>query len=239
MVAIYKITSPSGKVYIGQSRRIKDRFAYYKALRTKDQPKLHNSFLKYGVDKHIFELVHELPSDVDQNVLNTYEILYMDLYRSVGIELLNLKEGGSNGKAAPETIEKLRLLRLGTKYSSETKAKISNSHKNKKKSPSHVENMRKANIGKILSKEHKNNIKKGNKRWHAEIGFTKEDIYKFSKPVIQYSKSGEKIKEWKSISDAARELNSHVSNISRACRNPNKKFAAGFMWKYPDSTPEK
>ena len=57
---IYKITSPSGKVYIGQSIDIKRRFTSYKTLnKSKRQVKLYNSFVKYGVENHIFETIEE------------------------------------------------------------------------------------------------------------------------------------------------------------------------------------
>ena len=45
---IYKITSPSGKIYIGQSKDINLRIIYYKNARCKCQQKLYYSILKYG-----------------------------------------------------------------------------------------------------------------------------------------------------------------------------------------------
>lgn len=59
MKGIYKITSPSGKIYIGQSKDINKRFkAYYRKL-GKSQPRLYNSFKKYGIENHIFEVIEE------------------------------------------------------------------------------------------------------------------------------------------------------------------------------------
>lgn len=40
---IYKITSPSGKKYIGQTVKLKERIYYYKTLRCKKQSKIFNS----------------------------------------------------------------------------------------------------------------------------------------------------------------------------------------------------
>ena len=57
MIRIYKITSPSGKVYIGQSIDIERRWKKYKKLDCKGQPKLYRSFNKYGVDAHKFEII--------------------------------------------------------------------------------------------------------------------------------------------------------------------------------------
>lgn len=57
---IYKIISPSNKIYIGQSIDIKRRFRQYREPnRNKKHPKLNNSFLKYGIDNHTFEIIEE------------------------------------------------------------------------------------------------------------------------------------------------------------------------------------
>lgn len=64
MIGIYKITSPTKKVYIGQSVNIERRFLVYKKLNCKKQPRLYDSFRKYGVDKHKFEILCECEADV-------------------------------------------------------------------------------------------------------------------------------------------------------------------------------
>ena len=54
---------------------------------------------------------------------------------------------------------------------------------------------------------------------------------KLMKPVLQFSKNGEFIKEFSSIHEAAQEMNtSHVS-ISNAC-NGKSKSSCGFIWKF-------
>ena len=59
MTGIYKITSPKNRVYIGQSVNIKSRWSRYKKRLPKSQIKLNRSFLKYGVENHLFEVVEE------------------------------------------------------------------------------------------------------------------------------------------------------------------------------------
>ena len=55
---IYKITNPEGKVYIGRSKNIEIRFKRYSQYKTANiQPKLFNSFDKYGFENHIFEIL--------------------------------------------------------------------------------------------------------------------------------------------------------------------------------------
>lgn len=117
IAGIYKITSPSGRVYIGQSWDIKRRWYKYKSeVPDLGQPKLCASFNKYGAKSHIYEICHELPPDTHQSVMDVYEILYISIYRDIKVRLLNVKEGGSGGR-----------------HSDETKAKISRSQKGVRK----------------------------------------------------------------------------------------------------------
>lgn len=88
---IYKITSPSGKIYIGQSKDIKKRWSYYKKLHCKAQVKLYNSFKKYGVALHAFDVLKEC----DSKELNRLEIHYINLFNTFNTENgLNLNGGG-------------------------------------------------------------------------------------------------------------------------------------------------
>lgn len=108
ITGIYKITSPSGKIYIGQSWNIYKRWnSYRKGHNCKNQRLLYHSLLKYGHSGHVFEILHELPFDVSQEALDNYEQLYMDAFTDCGKVLLNIRSGGSRGKLSDET--KLRI----------------------------------------------------------------------------------------------------------------------------------
>jgi group I intron endonuclease len=74
MGVIYKITSPSGKVYIGQSTRLRNRIAHYKGLHCKRQPLIYASILKYGWDAHLFEVIEENVSEESLNERETFWI---------------------------------------------------------------------------------------------------------------------------------------------------------------------
>lgn len=128
IVGIYKITSPSGKVYIGQSWNIYLRWQSYRKKYKQNQPKLNNSFAKYGVENHAFEIAHELPSDVEQAILDRYEQLYCDLLKGAGVGLLNLREGKRGGKLSDEAKNKLSRYwtgrNIGRKHNPETVEKI-------------------------------------------------------------------------------------------------------------------
>lgn len=88
---IYKITSPSGKIYIGQSTDIKTRINYYSRQKCKAQILLYNSIKKYGWKKHNFEIVRYCSS----KQLNKLEKYYIDLFKTFNSKLgMNLRDGG-------------------------------------------------------------------------------------------------------------------------------------------------
>ena len=134
MVGIYKITSPTGRVYIGQSWNLEQRLNAYKQLKCTKQPKLHSSLLKHGWVNHTFETVHTLPVDINQATLNTYETFYWQQYLDCNIQMLNIKEPGSNGKHSQESKQKIIDSKVGKKRSAETVKKISDSLKGIKRS---------------------------------------------------------------------------------------------------------
>lgn len=136
---IYRITSPSGSVYIGQSRGIRYRrnnhLSAYK--RRKSSTVLKRSFDKYGFDKHIFEVIHELPKDVSLEILNTYELFYINAYKGAGILVLNSGESSLGGSVTDEVRQKLRTSHLGQKAW----------NKGKKLSPEHIAKLKTAQLG--------------------------------------------------------------------------------------------
>jgi group I intron endonuclease len=130
ITGIYKITSPVGKIYIGQTRHLLDRFSNhrYAIVANSTRPIVQSLFL-YGHEAHSFELIHELPIDVDSETMDIYEQFYIDAYRDCGIELLNLREAGMSAKMHPSTKEYLSKIRIGVPKSEEHKLKISKANK--------------------------------------------------------------------------------------------------------------
>jgi len=181
MVGIYKITSPSGAVYIGQSWDIKERLKDYTKGRCPYQTRIHHSICKYGHKNHVFKVIHELPADIDQETLNRFEQFYMDAYRDCGIELMNLREAGSAGKLSDETKRKLSEANKGKaspnkgrtgwfKHTEEWKLKNSlramgnKSKTGQKNSPEAIKKTADANRGKPRSDEVKRRISIANKK---------------------------------------------------------------------------
>jgi group I intron endonuclease len=103
---IYKITSPTNRVYIGQGVNIEKRWKTYKVLDCKTQRRLYNSLVKYGVEKHIFEII-EL---CELEVLNVNERKWQEYYNSTGRQGLNClltKTGDKSGKLCEATKKKM------------------------------------------------------------------------------------------------------------------------------------
>lgn len=150
MIGIYKITSPSGRVYIGQSINIKLRFSAYKKLRCKEQPRLFNSLNKYGVEAHIFEVVIEC----SVNELNDLERYYQEVFNTVkvGLNCLLTKTNDRCGEHSEETKAIMKAKRKLMVISPETCKKISLAHKGKKFTDEHKANLSKVRKG-LLSGE--------------------------------------------------------------------------------------
>jgi group I intron endonuclease len=217
MIGIYKITSPSNRIYIGQSVNIQKRFTSYKRMYIKNekQTKLHRSFLKYGVENHKIELVCECI----ESELNNYERYYQELFNCLnnGLNCRLTKTNDKSGKLSKETLKKMSEISMGNQnwlgktHTQETKDKISLANKGKKHSD-------------------EANKRKGRKGVKSE----KKGI--FSKhpscvKVIQLDLNNNFIKEWNCLMDIKRELNYHIGNVS-GCLKGRLKTYKSFKWKY-------
>jgi len=101
----------------------------------------------------------------------------------------------------------------------------------KKNGLKNVENGHIKKLGDMWGKINgKRNVESGHFDKIRELG-TQAAKIKNSKPILQYSKSGQFIKKWDSMSDVSRELNIPQSNIS-VCASGKTKSAGGFIWKY-------
>ena len=89
---LYKITSPSNKVYIGQTRNLSGRKSCYKYLRCKGQPLLYNSLKKYSWDNHVFEIIKE--GFMTTQEINKEEIKLILKYKNLKTSL-NISDGGN------------------------------------------------------------------------------------------------------------------------------------------------
>jgi group I intron endonuclease len=200
---VYMITcNITGKNYVGSTKNPNRRWRDYRSLRCKTQVKLYNSFKKYGIENHTFEIVWS----GELNEMLKYETLIgwgFDVLEETGLNIMLPKYGDIYSPMNEERIEACRLrmvgntICLGNKHSEETKHKIG-----------------KSNLGKPRSKELRDRLSKY-----------------CVKPVLQYDLEGNFVKEWFSISQACKALGLFTTNVSKSCKSQNKTVG-GFYWKY-------
>lgn len=153
MVCIYKIISPTGKVYIGQTINFKNRSKRYKCLDCKDQVKIYRSLLKYGVESHKFEII-----ECKREELNTLEELYKKKFieefgweKALFCQLkdregsiksaetkLRISKAKKGIKFTQEWKNKISKAKIGFQYTEEAKKRISEAKKGKKQSKEHI-----------------------------------------------------------------------------------------------------
>ena len=127
-IGIYKITSPSGKIYIGQSICIRKRWKSYINNPNNKQYHLYRSFNKYGLDTHNFEIIHYCKVEE----LNELERYYQDFYDCIGRNGLNCILQKTDAKPyirSKELNHRMSLKNKGKKMSKESRLKMSKARK--------------------------------------------------------------------------------------------------------------
>ena len=152
---IYRIKSPSGKIYVGQTTNLCKRKSYYKNLVCKTQTKIYLSLLKYGWEQHVFEIVEEIENYTTET-LNEREIYwkqyYLDLVDNNWSQVLfcQLHDGVVDKKKIIEySLNKCgeNNSMYGKQHSIKTKEKISKANKGKKRSEEDKMKMKEHNSG--------------------------------------------------------------------------------------------
>ena len=110
MGVIYKLTSPSGKSYIGQTKRsietrIKEHFKCFGNCIA-----LENAIKKYG-DKMTYEILLE----TNDEQLNYYETRMIDVYDTMEPRGYNIRTGGQVSTHSELSCERMRQAKLGIK----------------------------------------------------------------------------------------------------------------------------
>jgi hypothetical protein len=125
MIGIYKIISPTRKVYIGQSIDIERRWREHKKIIKGKHTKFYHSLQKYGEKEHIFEILEEC--DVcDLSVKETfYKTQFINEFGWDNALFCFLVDGINGGYLCQETKDKISNGLIGRKLSEETKLKIS------------------------------------------------------------------------------------------------------------------
>lgn len=240
--AVYKLTDPSGKVYIGMTRR-KPKERWDSGWGYKGNHRFSEAIEKYGwanIKKEVIEehLTEEDASNLEKSLIKEYDACNPQ-------KGYNTLEGGKSGyhfKHTEEAKEKISeaSVRLwqseehrrkmsegasgknnpfyGRHHTEETRQKILKWHRehpmSEEQKQIQVERLRKANTGTKRSRE---SVEKAAKaKW---------------KPVAQFTKDGEFVRQWDSAKEACEALGIHKSTLCQCCRGI-KKSAGGYVWEY-------
>jgi group I intron endonuclease len=228
MICIYKIESPSGKIYIGQTRNLNKRLEVYKNIRCKKQRKLYNSLLKYGYENHKINILEEC----DISSLNEKEVFYIEKFKTFETDHgMNLTKGGLHSTMSEETKRKLSEGRIGEKhhfygkkFNKEWREKLSKSHIGIVKDKKWRENLSKSHMGIRLTDFQKKVL------YDSKIGKI-SSLCKNSKKIGQYNLNDELIKIWDCAMDLKRKYNWNNKNIGAVCRG-ERNIAYNFKWKF-------
>lgn len=260
---IYKLTSPSGKSYIGQTINPKERYNCFLNLNKKyGGDKIDRARKKYGPENFVYEIL-EIVNNSDPNIvsekLNELEILYIKQYDTLN-NGYNLNDGGSyntNTNSRYKISESLCEHYTnnpnpfkGKQHSIKTKQIISEkmkkyyeTHDSPWKNKTHSDEVRKklSEYAKLRTKEKNHFFGKQ----HSDE--TKEKISKSnSKAVLQIDKdTNEIINEFPSIIAAEKHfgVKEHSSTIIYICKQKQKngktlKTWKGFKWEYKNKRNE-
>lgn len=134
---IYKLTSPSGRIYIGQTTDLLRRFREYTNKKCKSQVKLYHSLSKYGFNNHNFDVIDYCHVDI----LNDRERFYQEYFNATGKMGLNLKlthTATRSGKLSKEVRERISTSNVGKhNHDDRVRKLISEAHKGKTISEAH------------------------------------------------------------------------------------------------------
>jgi group I intron endonuclease len=229
-IGIYTITNnTTNKVYIGCSKNIKARLLNHKSFLKKNKHAnmhLQRAFNKYGEESFDFEILEECKEEYLYsqehywcNLLNVHN-------RQYGYNILGTTPT-RNCIFSDETKLKMSIARKGLIRSKEHCNNISIGKKGmtspnlgKKHSEATKLQMRKSHLGKLISEETR---KKHSVRMTGKISSC-------SKSVLQFDLNNNFIKEFKSITDASKELKISRLTIINSINKIHRKNKL-YIWK--------
>jgi group I intron endonuclease len=201
MGIIYKITSPSNRIYVGQTNDFNKRlFSHKHSIKKKNCSHviLINSFKKHGFDEHIFEIIEEC----DDCLLDEKEIYWikkLNTFNSDNPFGMNMTLGGEGQRGKLDERRKAIAINNLFKNGNPFKGKH-HTEENKKLISKRTSEWNKKN-GKIIPK------------WGAEKG-----RLKVIKPVLCYDLDGNFLMEFVSYTEAGKWLNKGVNIVRDAVK---------------------
>ena len=237
---IYKITSPTNKVYIGQSNDVRRRILTY--LEPKgglSQVRLKASFNKHGIDLHSLIILEEC----EESLLNERERYWQEYYNVLGKSGLNCKMTTTLDKSGMLSDETKKLIGSKTKGTTKTcqstMKKVYQYAKDKtflkeyvslreaeRQTGIHASSIGHSIKGRGYSKS------AGGYLWsYNKLQFHFGNVGPIGKVIQQFTLDDIFIEEFESICSAAKQLNISKSGIIRCCKGKQKQ-CGGFTFKY-------
>lgn len=213
MIGIYKITSPSNKIYIGQSINIEKRFKQYITFKSNSiGPKLFNSLNKYKPENHVFEIIEECSLEQlnEREIYWKQEIINMLGWKQVLFCELYDRGGGPRNE--------------------ETKRKMSIKHQEYLTKPEII--LKRKTQCKLKATKEIREKAVNNTNWEErnnKLRKVKRNIK--NKPINQYNLEGKFIKEWESSSSICKHYETRIQNLNACLRGIYKTYM-GYIWKY-------
>lgn len=235
---IYKHTSPSGKVYIGQTCK-KPIERWNGGRGYKRSPHFYSAILKYGWDNIKHEIITTYLTKKEADWVEKYLIAY---YHSTdnryGYNITKGGEGSYGYRCSEEKKKKIGEANKGHIHTEETRNKMSISHKGMYLSDEIKQKISIANKGKIRTEESKERMSEAQKKWFLEHPERRIELSKIAsergKPVNQLDMDGNFIRTFKSAKDAAIAIGSHGTSITKCCMG-KKGSHRNFKWEYANN----
>lgn len=241
---VYSHTSPSGKVYIGQTTNIKRRWGYQGEQylhKKKDGDYVQRLFaraiLKYSWGNFEHKILLEGISKSEADYAERYLIRWYKIHNLS----YNISDGGegTTGVRKPLSEERKAAIKLfmntnhpmkGRKHTPEAMAKILYANRHRTYTPEQraamAERARLHNTGKTHSGESKKKMSEY-KKSHPETwigGWNKVEVH-------QYDLQGRYIASFPSAIEAAISLNKNIGSSICACIKGTVTSAGGFLWR--------
>lgn len=240
---IYKITSPSGRVYIGLTSNAKLRQNSYKYLSCHEQPVIYHSLKKYGWGSHNFSIIETFENNIEYALGK--EMFWIRSYMSNVSKYpfnrgMNLNDGGRGNigyKHSKESKNKMSVSRSGYKWSEESKKRFSEKKKGFNSYWPNEETKMKMSLaskGRKHTEETKRKLSlaaKGRVSPNKGKPMSEEQKAKYFKKVLVFTLNNYFIKECASVKDTAKEFNVSKNTV-RGVANGVIKNPEKFIFKY-------
>ena len=246
---IYKYTSPSGKVYIGQTTNEKSRRKdFLNTSRNYSGSKINNARDKYGVENFEYEIIFRVESLIEdevKSILNEKEIQYINLFDSFENGYNSDLGGGSaTYKRTEESCQKLS--ESVTEYYKTHNSAVSRKVLQFTKDGIFIKEWESAAVAaKSLNKEGCSITSVCSKLRNSAFGYIwryKDEFDELpeklelvntknmSIPLKQYTLDGQLVKQWDTMSEAAIELGYSLGNFSVYCNGKNNHEYKGYKY---------